>query len=205
MDRRTICFLTSFVPVAVAIVFGATALSAAERTVETSDAEAVSLESGPEVGEYVPTFYSRAVTGPLMNKSVCYVCRNGQRPVVAVYVRRFEPKLKSLLQNIDRVVDRNRVIGLRSFGVKLGEDPFRDVSAVQTFSFNNKIAMPLTVASDAVGVPSCQNIHHEAAVTVVLYRKRRVEESFAFRAGELSTDDVRTVIARVKEFAGESK
>ena len=139
-----------------------------------------------------------------MNKSICYVCRNGQRPVVAGFVRSFEPKLKSLLQNIDRVVDRNRVIGLRSFTVKLGDDPFSDISAVQTFSFNNKIAMPFTVASEAVAVPSCQNIHSNAAVTVVFYRKRRVEKTFVFRKGELTTDEVRTVIQGVKDFVGES-
>lgn len=161
-----------------------------------------SLDSGPAVGEYVPSFYSRAVTGPLMNKSVCYVCRSGSRPVVAVFVRSVEPRLASLLKNIDRVVDRNRVVGLRSFGVMLSDDPFSDVGAVQTFSFDNKIAMPLTVASDSVATPSCQNIHADAAVTVVLYRQRRVEKRHAFRAGEMTADEVRTVIEDVKRFAG---
>jgi hypothetical protein len=199
MDRRILCFLTSI------LLFAATicVVDAAEPTIGTENTAAAPLNSGPGLGEYVPTFYSRAVTGPLMNKSVCYVCRNGQRPVVAVFVRSFEPKLKSLLQNIDRVVDRNRLIGLRSFSVKLGSDPFRDISAVQTFSFNNKIDMPFTVASEAVAVPSCQNIHSNAAITVVFYRKRRVEKTFVFRTGEMTTDEVRTVIQGVKDFAGE--
>ena len=52
------------------------------------------LNSGRAVGEYVPTFYSRAVTGPLMNKSICYVCRNGARPVVMILMRRVEPEWK---------------------------------------------------------------------------------------------------------------
>ncbi len=184
-----------------ALLIGGTAADAVEPTIGAENATATMLDSGLELGEYVPTFYSRAVTGPLMNKSVCYVCRNGQRPVVAVFVRSFEPKLKSLLQNIDRVVDRNRLIGLRSFSVKLGSDPFRNISAVQTFSFNNKIAMPFTVASEAVSVPSCQNIHTDAAITVVFYRRRRVERTFAFRTGEMTTDEVRTVIQGVKDFA----
>jgi len=204
MDRRILRFLTSFLLFAATIcIIGANA-DAAEPVIDAEKTTAATLNSGPGLGEYVPTFYSRAVTGPLMNKSICYVCRNGQRPVVAVFVRSFEPKLKSLLQNIDRVVDRNRVIGLRSFTVKLGDDPFSDISAVQTFSFNNKIAMPFTVASEAVAVPSCQNIHSNAAVTVVFYRKRRVEKTFVFRKGELTTDEVRTVIQGVKDFAGES-
>jgi len=166
---------------------------------------AMSLDSGPPAGDYVPTFYSRVVTGPLMNKTVCYVCRNGQRPVVAVFVRSMEPKkLKLLLRNIDRVVDRNRDVGLRSFGVLLCDNPFRNVSTVQTFSFNNKIAMPITVATNSVAAPSCQNIHSAAAVTVVLYRRRRVETTFAFRDGEMTTDKVRTIINRIRQFAGET-
>ncbi|MBT4865354.1 MAG: hypothetical protein HON53_09570 [Planctomycetaceae bacterium] len=201
MDRRIARFLTAFLLFMAAIFVGGAPSEAVEPTIGAETSTAAMLNSGPGQGEYVPTFYSRAVTGPLMNKSVCYVCRNGQRPVVAVYVRSFEPKLKSLLRNIDRVVDLNRVTGLRSFSVKLGEDPFRNISAVQTFSFNNKIAMPFTVASEAVSVPSCQNIHTDAAITVVFYRRRRVERTFAFRAGEMTTDEVRTVIQGVKDFA----
>jgi hypothetical protein len=203
MDRRIPRFLTAFLLFAAAVFVCAASSDAVEPTIDAETSTAARLDSGPGLGEYVPTFYSRAVTGPLMNKSVCYVCRNGQRPVVAVFVRSFEPKLKSLLQNIDRVVDRNRLTGLRSFSVKLGEDPFRNISAVQTFSFNNKIAMPFTVASEAVSLPSCQNIHTDAAITVVFYRRRRVERTFAFRTGEMTTDQVRTVIQGVKDFAAE--
>ncbi|HEY2251392.1 MAG TPA: hypothetical protein VGH74_10045, partial [Planctomycetaceae bacterium] len=56
------------------------------------------LQSGLKVGEKVHTFYVRAITGPLKNKSVCYVCRNGDRPVVMFFVRRITPQLKKLLK-----------------------------------------------------------------------------------------------------------
>ncbi|MCA9114310.1 MAG: hypothetical protein KDA79_04440 [Planctomycetaceae bacterium] len=161
------------------------------------------LVSGRTTGEYIPQFYSRVVTGPLMNRSVCFVCRNGQRPVVMVLVRQLEPGLKPLLRNIDRLVDRNRTTGLRSFGVHLSNDPFRSISQVQTFSFTNRIQMPLTVSTDAVASESCQNLHPEAAVTVVLYQRRRVIERFAFRENELTFDRVREVIQAVKQFAAD--
>ena len=163
------------------------------------------LVSGRGVGEYVPQFYSRVVTGPLMNRSVCFVCRNGQRPVVMVLVRRLEPGLKPLLRNIDRLVDRNRTTGLRSFGVYLSSDPFRSISRVQTFSFNHHIKMPLTVSTDAVAAESCQHLHPEAAVTIVLYQRRRVVGQFGFRNDELTFDRVRDVIQAVKRFAGDER
>ena len=166
-------------------------------------ASARPLDSGRRVGDYVPTFYMRVVTGPLMNKSVCYVCRNGGRPVVMVLLRRLEPKLRPLLRNIDRLVDKNRIGGLRSFGVLLSAEPLKAVSSVQTFSFNNKISMPLSVAPDTVASPVCQAIHTDAAVTIVLYRRRRVESKFSFRAGEMALEDVRNIIRHIREFAGE--
>ncbi len=45
-----------------------------------------------KVGEEVPSFYVRTVTGPLAGKSVCYVCRHGDRPVVMVLLRELGPE-----------------------------------------------------------------------------------------------------------------
>lgn len=151
------------------------------------------LLSGREIGEYVPTFYTRAVTGPLMNRSVCYVCRNGQRPVVMVFLRKLETDIKPLLKQVDRLVDDHRAEGLRSFGVFVSEDPSEAISQVQTFSFDHKITLPLTVASTTIAEPHCQNIHEEADVTVVLYEKRRVVKSYAFRSGEVKPTQIQEV------------
>lgn len=159
------------------------------------------LESGLPVGEYVPQFYSRVVTGPMMNRSVCFVCRNGGRPVVMVLMRKVSPEARPLLRNIDRLVDLHRTSGLRSFGVMLSDDPFRSISAVQTFAFNAKIDMPLTVGTQAVGEASCQSVHPDAAVTVVLYRQRRVVARYAFREDELTVARFRDVIERVRLLA----
>ena len=101
-----------------------------------------------------------------------------------------------------RVVDRNRILGLRGFGVLLSSDSIKATSIIQTFSFNHKITIPLTVAGEGVGAPSCQNVHSEAAITIVLYRRRKVVEKFVFRKGELKREDVRHVINRIREFAG---
>jgi hypothetical protein len=164
------------------------------------------LRSGCQVGELVPTFYSRAVTGPLMNKSVCYICRNGERPVVMVLLNGgVGPEVEPLLKSIDRLVDRNRASGLRGFGVLLSSEPLRDASRVQTFAFDAKIAMPLTVATEAVAGPSCQRVHPDAAVTVIVYEKRRVEANFSYRAGELDGDAVREIVDRVAHLAGGNK
>src|SRR5215471_11679796 len=81
-----------------ALMVGGITLAGEE--VGSSTPAAKRLQSGPRVGDKVPTFYVRAVTGPLKNKSVCYVCRNGDRPVVMLFIRQITPELKQLLRAI---------------------------------------------------------------------------------------------------------
>ncbi len=165
-------------------------------------AVAADLESGRGVGDPIPEFYTRVVTGPLMNKSVCYVCRNGTRPVVMVFVRDTSAPVQRLLRNVDILVDRHRGDGLRSFGVYLSAVPSqRDVSRVQTFAFEGRVKMPLVVAPEEVASAGQQNVHSEAAVTVVCYRNRRCEHRMALRADELDVEHLRPVLKRVLEFA----
>lgn len=157
------------------------------------------LSSGRNAGEKVPSFYVRAVTGPLQNRSVCYVCRNGSRPVAMILLRQIEPELKPLLQRLDQVVDGHRGDGLRSFCVFLSDSPRTAISQVQTFAFNHRIAVPMTIASQAVANPSNQNVHTDAAITVVLYKQQRVVDTFAFRSGTLTEDDIQTVLSATRE------
>lgn len=174
---------------------------AEENAVLPTKATRKPLVTGRQVGELVPSFYSRVVTGPLMNRSVCYVCRNGDRPVVLVLMRKTGPRVKQLLRNLDRIVDRNRAAGLRSFGVLLSSQPAKDTGALQTFSFNGKIAMPLTVTTETAGGQEFLQLPENADVSVVLYRNRRVVSSFAFRAGGPAVDEIRQVLRRAERLA----
>jgi hypothetical protein len=156
------------------------------------------LESGRAIGQPVPSFYVRAVTGPLRNKSVCYVCRNGSRPCVMVLFRETPQTLGKLLKAIDKVVDQNRAEGLKGFGVLISPEPGRAISRLQTMAFNQKVSIPLSVATDVVGSPSCQNLHPRAEVTVVLYRRQKVVGRFAFRTRELDAAGTGRVLAGIK-------
>ncbi|WP_166824270.1 hypothetical protein [Thalassoroseus pseudoceratinae] len=159
----------------------------------TSNAAAEALRSGRTVGEKVPSFYVRAVTGPLQNRSTCYVCRNGSRPVAMILLRQIEPELKPLLQGVDRIVDAHRADGLRSFCVLVSDTPRQAISDVQTFAFNHQVVVPMTIASQAIAGPANQNLHPDAAITVVLYEQQKVVKTFAFRSGELAKDQTQAV------------
>ena len=167
-------------------------------------AERRPLESGRAIGQPVPSFYVRAVTGPLRNKSVCYVCRNGSRPCVMVLFRGTSRSLAQLLKAIDKVVDQNRAEGLKGFGVLLSPDPGRAISRLQTMAFNQKVSLPLSVATDVVSSPSCQNLHPQAEVTVVLYRRQKVVRRFGFRTKELDAAGTSRVLTGIKRLLDES-
>jgi hypothetical protein len=161
------------------------------------------LQSGPQIGEKVSTFYVRAVTGPLKSRSVCYVCRNGDRPVVMLFVRKITPELKSLLKGLDAEIDRSRASGLRSFGVFLpAENGSPELfPQVQTLAFDEKINLPLTIAAAPSDGSAGGTIHADAAVTVILYRDLTVTANFVCRAEELTPDRIETILQAVKKLA----
>ena len=161
------------------------------------------LTSGPSPGDVVPSFYCRAVTGPLMNRSVCYVCRNGDRPVVMLLARDLTPGVARLFRGADRQVDENRARGLRGFGVLVSDDPASRVGQVQTFAFDHKVEMPLAIAPTAVAAAAGQNLPPDAAVTVVLYRRRQVVSTHALRADELTPGRIDEVLSAVTSFAAD--
>ena len=161
------------------------------------------LQSGLKVGEKVHTFYVRAITGPLKNRSVCYVCRNGDRPVVMIFVRKITPDLKRLLKGIDAEIDRHRAAGLRGFGVFLAGDGNELLPQVQTLAFDEKINLPLTIAAAPSDGSAGGTIHPDAAVTVMLYRDQTVTVNFAYRALELQGREIDRILKGIRALADE--
>ncbi|MBI1312964.1 hypothetical protein GC176_16865 [bacterium] len=153
--------------------------------------DAKPLQSGPEVGATIHSFFVRAVTGPHRNRSVCYVCRYGSRPVVAVFIQDVDPELPKLLKAIDGYVDENRVSGLRSFGVLVTDDSASVVPILQTMAFDERIRMPLTASTTTIAGQDSLRLHEKAATTVVLYRDQRAVSTLAFAKGKI--DDAAVV------------
>jgi hypothetical protein len=159
-----------------------------------SDQTLTRLKSGPEIGSEVSSFYVRAVTGPLAGKSVCYVCRNGDRPVVMIFLRDLNADVSRLLKQLDTTVNRHRADGLRCFVVLLGEASQKDAARLQTLAFDEKLDLPLTLAGESLTGGGLQNLHPDADITAVLYDNRKVTASFAFGPGECDAAACKTVV-----------
>ncbi len=169
-----------------------------------SDQSATSLNSGPDVGSDVSSFYVRAVTGPLAGKSVCYVCRNGDRPVVMVFLRDIGTDTTRLLKQLDQTVNQHRADGLRCFVVLLSDETKRDSARLQTLAFDEKLDLPLTLAAESLTGTISKSISPDAAITVILYDQLKVTARFAYRAGECNEADCQTMIDKASELAKNS-
>ncbi|MCY2964714.1 MAG: hypothetical protein NT069_13935 [Planctomycetota bacterium] len=169
------------------------------------DATMEVVAGGLKSGDKVPNFYVRAITGPLQSKSVCYVCRNGDRPVAMILVRRIIPELETLLKGIDRVVDGHRAEGLRSFAVFVSRDSRTLLPQVQTLAFNGKIGLPMTIAAAPTEGPGFRGLPDDVAVSVVLYRDLKVRHSFSFHDDELTRESIDRVLEAARDLATSSR
>lgn len=158
------------------------------------------FRSGPEAGKEVPSFYVRAVTGAQANRSVCFVCRNGDRPVVMILLKRLESGTSQLLKTVDEVVDRRRADGLRAFGVMLSDEPAKVSPHLQTISFDENLSLPLGVGSETLSDRDTLAVVPSASATLVGYRDRKVVWTEALRSADLRDEETRT--RRLKEIVG---
>lgn len=148
-------------------------------------------------GKEVPSFYSRVVTGPLKNQSVCFVCRNGDRPTVMVITRKLTPELKLFLRNVDRLVDDHRASGLKCFGVYLQDELLPAIAQVQTFAFEARLKLPLTVGSSTITAASCLDIAPEIETAIVLYRNKSIVASHNFAPEKFTREQMQPLLREI--------
>jgi hypothetical protein len=188
-----------------AVLTGLTTIEASAADAPLKMPGAMPLQSGPETGATIHSFFVRAVTGPHRNRSVCYVCRYGTRPVVAVFMQEVDPDLPKLLKAIDGFVDDNRVAGLRSFGVLVTDDSASVVPTLQTMAFDERIRMPLTASTTTIAGQDSLRLNEKAATTIVLYHKVKAVSSLAFSKGSIDDAAIAETLRQLKSLIETSK
>lgn len=160
---------------------------------------AANVKSGLEPGESPAAFNVKDITGPNKGTSLCYRCQYGARPVTAIFTREITDEVKSLVSEIDAQVGKNKDKNMAAFVVLLTEDA--DAGAKQLTKLAEEKGVknvPLTVFDGAAG-PADYKISKDAAVTVLMWNKSRVQANHAFPAGQLKADDVKTVAGDTKK------
>ncbi len=160
---------------------------------------AADLESGLPVGESVPPFNVRDITGPNEGKTLCYRCQYGSRPVVTVFTREVSDSVKDLVKKIDSQVGENKDKKMAAFVVVLTDDPDAVEPKLKALKKEAKIAnTPLTIIEGVAG-PEEYKLSKDAEVTVMMWVDSEVKVNQAFAKGKLDKKAVEGLVGETKK------
>ena len=113
-----------------------------------------------------------------------------------MFARNVTGPLSSLLKQLDAAVAKNKEADLRSVAFFLTDDVDTIEEKIKELAEKEKISenLPLTVVEGSAG-PPLYRINQEAELTVMLYRRGKVESNFAFKSGELDEKKVKAIVA----------
>ncbi|MEX0791890.1 MAG: hypothetical protein WD045_02050 [Pirellulaceae bacterium] len=146
-------------------------------------------------GAQPPAFVVTDVTGPEKGKDLCYRCKYGGRPTVAVFARQLDENVASLIQQLDAAVAKNSDKKMSAFLVMMSDNPEDHKSSLEKLATTRKIGdTPLTLFKDSQG-PEGYNVSKEASVSVMMWTADGVKVNHSFPAGKLTKEEVAKVVA----------
>jgi hypothetical protein len=155
---------------------------------------AAAVKSGLGTGESPAAFNVKDITGPNKGKSLCYRCQYGARPVAAVFTREITPEITALVTELDATIGNNQGKKMAGFVVLLTDDADGGAKQLTKLAEEAKVKnIPLTVFDGNAG-PADYKIAKDAAVTVLMWNKSRVQANHAFSTGKLSEEDRKAIV-----------
>ena len=139
------------------------------------------LESGPKVGSDVAPFEVKDVTGKFKGTEVCYRCKLGDAPVVAIFAREINDKVEKACKELNAQMTTNKE--LKGFFVYISEDEKAESQLREIAKKNELKVLPLTVFKGKAG-PDTYSINEKAGVTVVAWKDGTVKMTKAYEPGK---------------------
>lgn len=170
----------------------------------TDEPSGLKKPSGCEIGADVPAFYVRDITSNHPNLAVCLVCKNGDRPVVLISVRKVDQQVERLLEAVDRTVDSHRAEGLRGFAIFLPTDAkeLKDLpSKLMTLARDRSLSLSLSIPVESGTGPASLKLPEDVETTVLFYSAKRIVGKSLFKSGELTSERIEQVVRRAKLMA----
>lgn len=168
----------------------------------SAEEAASEVKSGLPVGEIVPAFNVRDITGPQRGKTLCYRCRYGNAPTIAVFAREIDDSLRTLIKQIDDRQSAESEQGLKSFVIFIHDDPDAIEPQIEKLANDQKLAgTPLTLIEGVQGPPEYK-ITKEASVTVMMWVEGQVKVNRAFRKGQLEPTAIKQLVGETSKILG---
>jgi hypothetical protein len=156
------------------------------------------LKSGPQAGENLPgPFYPLIVVDAedprLAGSRSDYYERFGNDPAVLIFAREVTEPLTDLVQRLGSEVAKHKPAKLRLIVVILSDDEALE-ERLKNLGKNQGIKNAHLALMEPDG-PKHYKLSKEADVTVVMYKRRKVEANHAFAKGKLNEAGVASILA----------
>jgi hypothetical protein len=144
----------------------------------TNDGKAKVL-SGIQEGYGTPAFLVTDITGPARGKDpLCYVCENGNRPVVLILTREVDREVADLVRAVDGLVKGRNDAG--AFLVLLDDrDEKASAAALRKLAADTGATIPLTLSYEGEKTIKSYKLDPRVKHTVLIYRTKTVVKNFA--------------------------
>ena len=114
-----------------------------------------------------------------------------------MFAKNVDGALTSLVKRIDAELQKDE--SLRGYVVVLTEDEDATNEKLETLWKDEKLKkLPLTTFGTKAGPPRYK-INKNADVSVHLWVKRKVKDSFAFKSSDLNDDKIKEVVAAIRK------
>jgi hypothetical protein len=157
------------------------------------------LKSGPQAGDNLPgPFHSLVAYGEdpsLVGKKTDFSEMYGQAPVVLVFARDITRPLTKLLNKLDVEAAKHKAAKLRVIVVFLSDNDALE-NNLKEYGKQQAIKHVNLAIMEPDG-PKLYRVSKEAEVTVVMYKRRKVEGNHAFKKGELTERSVEKIVRDV--------
>ena len=144
---------------------------------------ALTLSSGPAVGAKAGPYSFLVATGPDRGQPTCCVCAQEDNPTAIVFARTLSDPAGKLMASLDAETAK-RTDGFKAWLTLVTETA--DLDALATWGQKHALKRSPVGAFENLDGPPAYKLTRDADVTVVLFVKRKVTATFAFKPGELT-------------------
>jgi quercetin dioxygenase-like cupin family protein len=161
------------------------------------------LKSGPQVGESLPgPFHSLVAFSAkpgLMGKKTDFIEMYGQAPVVLVFARELTNPLTRLVNKLEAEAAKDESGKVRIVLVLLSDDDSVETN-LKEFGEQQAIKHANLAMMEPDG-PKPYKLSKAADITVLVYKRWKVEANYAFKKGELGEKDIDKIVAEASKVA----
>jgi hypothetical protein len=180
-----------------ALALGLVVVAQAE---ETKEAAKEALKSGLQPGDRISAYDVVKVAGAPNDEveegtKLCYRCKLGNRPVVAVFAHEVDEELVALIKELNALVAKNEKKEMASFVNLLGEDQEALAKEAKKLAKEAKADnVAVVVPEEHKNGPEHLKLNEKADVTVLIYKEGVIEKNHAFAKDELKKEIIAKVL-----------